>query len=144
MAFARAVKGGRDVSEQRPAVQDPFALWRDWVTQSERQWNAFFNEVMGTDQYTQTMSRFMDMYVSSQKSLSEAMGRYFSTLNVATRTDVLALGDRLVAIENRLASIEASLRASPRREEARAAPVPVVARPPRTKKPPVAGERTKP
>jgi hypothetical protein len=131
------------VTDQRPAVPDPMAMWRDWVAQSERQWNAFFNEVMGTDQYTQTMSRFTDMYVSGQKSLGEAMGRYFTALNVATRTDVLALGERLVAIEDRLAALDTTLRSSPQRDEPRSTPT-SVARPPRTKKPPSVGERTAP
>ncbi len=111
-------------------------MWREWISQSERQWNAFFNEVMGTDQYTQAMSRFMDMYVHGQKSLGEAMGRYFTTLNVATRTDVLALGDRLVAIEERLAAIEAGLRTAGSRDEGGATPAPSAPRPARTRKPP--------
>ena len=115
-------------------------MWREWVTQSERQWNAFFNEVMGTDQYTQAMSRFMDMYMKGQKSLGEAMGRYFTTLNVATRTDVLALGERLVAIEERLAAIEAGLSAAGSRDERGATRVPSAPRPPRTKKPPATGK----
>ena len=119
-----------------PPVPDPFAMWREWVSQSERQWNKFFNDVMGTDQYTETMSRFMDTYVNAQKSLGETMGRYFTTLNVATRTDLLALGERLLAIENRLKSIDERLGPPAAGDEARATPSVAVARPPRTKKPP--------
>src|SRR5262245_33245804 len=113
-------------------------MWREWVSQSERQWNKFFNDVMGTDQYTQAMSRFTEAYVAGQKSFGEAAGRYLAAMNVATRTDVLALGDRLVAIEERLAAIEASLRATGSRDERRAAPTAAPVGPPRTKKPPAA------
>lgn len=108
-------------------------MWREWVSQSERQWNAFLNQVMGTDQYTQQMSRFMDSYLSMQKNFGEAMGRYLSTINVATRTDVLALGDRLAAIEDALRTLSAHGPES--RGTAVATSVPPIPRPPRTKKP---------
>jgi hypothetical protein len=75
------------------------------------------------------------------------MGRYFAALNVATRTDVLNLGDRLAAIEARLHRIEANLgprpaggeqeQGMPALTEARplGSLTPVATRPPRTKKP---------
>jgi polyhydroxyalkanoic acid synthase PhaR subunit len=95
--------------KQAAAASDPLAMWRDWLSQSERQWNQFLNEAMATDQFSQAMGRSMDVFLNSQKSLSEGMGRYFSALNMPTRTDVLSLGNRLEDIEQRLASIEEAL-----------------------------------
>jgi len=132
------------MSDDRPSIPDPFAAWREWVSQSERQWNAFFNQVMGSDQYTQSMGRLMEMYVTAQKGLGDMLERYFTTLNLATRTDVLALGERLVGIENRLTAIEAALRAASPRDDALAAAAPSLARPPRTRKPPPEGARRQP
>jgi polyhydroxyalkanoic acid synthase PhaR subunit len=119
------------------ASADPFAMWRDWVAQSERQWNAFLNDAMATDEFTQSMSRFLDVYLNIQKNMNDVMSRYFSVLNVPTRTDVLSLGDRLSGIEDRLGAIEhaiASLKPAADASAARsgASPAP---RPPRTKKP---------
>ncbi len=88
---------------------DPSAIWRDWMTQSERQWNEFFNQMMGTEEFSQGMGRNLDVFLHFQKTMSEAMGPYLTAMNVPTRTDVLALGDRLLAMENRLAAIEAQL-----------------------------------
>lgn len=113
---------------------DPFAAWRDWIAQSERQWNTFLNDAMATDEFAESMGRFMDVYLSAQKNVNELMGRYFSTLNVPTRQDVLSLGSRLSEIENRLDGIERAL-LSLRAAENGAAPADVLARPPRTKKP---------
>jgi polyhydroxyalkanoic acid synthase PhaR subunit len=113
---------------------DPFALWRDWVANSERQWNGFLNNAMATDEFSQSMGRFMDVYLNLQKNMNEVMGRYLQTINVPTRNDILALGERLSQIEDRLSNIENTLRAN-------AAPLPApaaaaaVTRPPRTKKP---------
>jgi polyhydroxyalkanoic acid synthase PhaR subunit len=123
------------VAEQTPSVPDPFSMWREWVSQSERQWNTFLNQVMGTEQYNQQMGRFMDSYLSMQKNLGEVMGRYLSSINVATRTDVLALGERLAAIEDLLRNIEASVVPAESRGRSVATAALQVARPPRTKKP---------
>ena len=116
------------------ATADPFAMWRDWVSQSERQWNAFLNNAMSTDEFSQSMGRMMDVYLGMQKNMNETMGRYFSALNIPSRSDILGLGDRLGAIEDRLTSIESALTglkaAKPAHNGETAAP-----RPPRTRKP---------
>lgn len=118
---------------------DPFEMWRDWMANSERQWNGFLNNAMATDQFTQSMGQFMDVYLNMQKSMNEVMGRYMSALNLPTRNDILALGERLSAIEDHLGTIESDLGAmkSPAAAKATttASPNGDAARPPRTKKP---------
>ena len=118
---------------------DPFEMWRDWMANSERQWNGFLNNAMATDQFTQSMGQFMDVYLNMQKSMNEVMGRYLSALNLPTRNDILALGERLSAIEDHLGTIESDLGAmkSPAAAKATttASPNGDAARPPRTKKP---------
>ncbi|MBI5948879.1 MAG: hypothetical protein HY875_12145 [Chloroflexi bacterium] len=117
---------------------DPFAMWRDWVSNSERQWNAFLNEMMSTDEFSKSMGRFMDVYLNSQKQLNDSMGRYLNALNLPTRSDIQGLGDRLSVIEHRLSGIESRLAALvPADRAATASPSPAasVPRPPRTKKP---------
>lgn len=116
------------------AVPDPLAMWRDWVATSERQWNAFLNNAMATDEFSQAMGRFMDVYLNMQKNMNEVMGRYLQTANIPTRSDILALGERLSQIEDRIGRIEDALLAS--KVAAAAPPAATAVRPPRTKKPP--------
>jgi polyhydroxyalkanoic acid synthase PhaR subunit len=116
------------------ATADPFAMWRDWVSQSERQWNAFLNNAMSTDEFSQSMGRMMDVYLGMQKNMNETMGRYFSALNIPSRSDILSLGDRLGGIEDRLTSIESALAGLKAAKPASAAEFPAP-RPPRTRKP---------
>ena len=116
------------------ATADPFAMWRDWVSQSERQWNAFLNNAMSTDEFSQSMGRMMDVYLGMQKNMNETMGRYFSALNIPSRNDILSLGDRLGAIEDRLTSIESAL-GGLKAGKAAAGDEPIAPRPPRTRKP---------
>jgi len=124
----------------QPAQADPFEMWRNWLTESERQWNSFLNQAMSTDEFSQSMGRFMDVYLNMQKNMNEAMGRALSAINVPTRTDILTLGDRLSGIEDTLSEIQASLRqvaASSTTGKAAAATAAEAARPrpTRTKKP---------
>lgn len=120
---------------------DPFEMWREWMANSERQWNGFLNNAMATDQFTQSMGQFMDVYLNMQKSMNEAMGRYLSSVNLPTRTDVLALGERLSAIEDQLGVVQSTLAglktAAPMKAAAasKASPAAAVSRPPRTKQP---------
>ncbi len=119
---------------EQSTLPDPMAMWREWVSQSERQWNGFLNNAMATDEFSQVMGRFMDVYLGMQKNMNEVMGRYLQLVNVPTRSDVLALGERLTTLEDRLIRIESLLQRA-----ANSAPVtvetPAKARPPRTRKP---------
>jgi polyhydroxyalkanoic acid synthase PhaR subunit len=123
------------MADQRNSTFDPLASWRNWLSDAETRWNSFFNQMMGTDQFSRAMSGFTELFLNVQKSMTEAMGQYFSALNLPTRTDVISQGERLSKIEERLTSIEASLARPARAGGApEGASIPVQ-RPPRTKQP---------
>jgi polyhydroxyalkanoic acid synthase PhaR subunit len=129
------------LAEKTPPSVDPLAMWRDWIAQSERQWNSFLNNAMATDEFSQSLGRFMDVYLNLQNGMNETMTRYFSAVNMPTRTDILDLGTRLSGIEERLSGIEAAIAGSVRQQPggtaASASPeATAVPRPPRTKRPP--------
>jgi hypothetical protein len=128
---------GRVVADQKSPAVDPFAAWRDWLDQTERQLNSYFNQVMGTEQYARFLGQFNDLSLNMQKNMGEAMGRYFASLNLPTREDLAALGQRLASIEQRVAAME---RNNPSVGLAGSGPVPAATpRPPRTKRPPSPG-----
>ena len=116
------------------SIPDFSEAWRQWATQSERQWNEFFNQMMSTEEFSQGLGRNLDVFLHFQKTMNEAMGSVFTAMNVPTRTDVLALGDRLLAIENRLAALEAQISLALASAPAGAANT-SQARPKRTKRP---------
>ncbi len=119
---------------QQPA--DPFSVWREWISQSEQQWNSLLNEAMATDQFSQSMGQFMDVYLTMQRNMNDVLGRYFSTLNLASRTDILSINDRLSDIEAKLTAIQAELaRPAKATDAATGQDAPRTKRPPRTKKP---------
>jgi polyhydroxyalkanoic acid synthase PhaR subunit len=122
----------KDRSREPRETSDPFAWWREWLVQSERQWNTALNELMGTDQFASSMGRWMELYLGVQKNLNETLGRALTGMNVPNRDDVAELGQRLSAIEERLARIETMIE---RGSGVSAAPS-ERRRPPRTRKPP--------
>ena len=116
------------MAARRKEPSDPIQLWREWVDRSERQLNTMLNEVMSSSAYSQVSGRMMESMLALQTTLNQATERYFTTLNLPTRTDVLTLAERLTAIEERLAAIEAAVSSSKATSRAAAA------RPPRTRK----------
>ena len=88
---------------------DVMELWRSWLTETERQWNGFFNEVMGTDSFGRLAGSYMDAYAVVQRGLNQGMERYLNTFNLPTHSDIIELGERLHSIEERLASLETNI-----------------------------------
>lgn len=119
-------------------TMDPLAMWREWVAQSERQWNAFLNQAMATDEFSKAMGRFMDFYLNLQKGMNETMSRYLQLVNMPSRQEVLALGERLSSIEERLGRIEGLLGDRMAGADVPPSAATAVKRPPRTKRPPAA------
>src|SRR5213593_3581789 len=84
-------------------------VWRNWLTETERQFNSFFNQVMGTDAFSRVAGNYMEAYSVVQRTLNEGMERYLNTFNLPTHSDIVELGERLHNIEERLATLEVNL-----------------------------------
>src|SRR6266540_906847 len=91
------------------AAAEAMELWRNWLTETERQWNSFFSEVMGRDSFGRFAGSYMEAYSVVQRALNQGMERYLNTFNLPTHSDVVELADRLHNIEERLATLEANL-----------------------------------
>jgi hypothetical protein len=89
---------------------DVVQLWRSWLTETERQLNGFFAEVLGTDAFSRTAGNYVEGYAVVQRALNQGMERYLNTFNLPTHSDIVELGERLHNIEERLASLETNIR----------------------------------
>ena len=88
---------------------DPSALFRDWVTQWERNFDSLANQFMGTEGFSQAMNEFQKSQLNAQRMFAETMTQILTNLNMPTRDDVLRLSEAVAGLDRRLERIEESL-----------------------------------
>ena len=119
-------------------TENPLDTWRQFITDSERQWNGFFKEVLGTDTFSGAMNTWVEASLTVQRMVADNLERYYTAFNIPSHADLVALAERMKTVEETLARIEAAvLNGAPKTASRRAKPQPV-AKPARTKRPPVA------
>ena len=113
---------------------DPLALWRDMLSKWETGFNDLANKNMASPEFSQLMNQAMGMSVRMQHAMGEIMGRYLTAMNMPSRADLVAIGERLQGIEDQLgrltAMVEQRISAGP--SDGATKPY---AGPPRTKRP---------
>ena len=122
--------------------QNKLDLFRQFITDSERQWNAFFKDVLGTDGFSSAMNTWVEASLTVQRMVADQLERYYTAFNIPTHNDLVALGERMRGIEETLGRLEAQVAAAPARatRSAKTATIkpPARAKPRRTRRPPVA------
>lgn len=113
-------------------MNDPFAAWQKFMSESEDQLNKTMNQYMSMPQYGETANVFMKAMAKYQQTVSEAGRKYLTSVNLPSRDDIVSVGEQLRVIDDRLTRIEhllanADLQSAPPTEE--------VPRPKRTRKP---------
>ena len=97
------------MAETAQEHENPLDLWRQFITDSERQWNGFFKEVLGTDGFSSSMNTWVEASLTVQRLIADNLERYYTTFNIPTHNDLVALGERMKAIEETLARLESAL-----------------------------------
>ena len=120
------------------ATENPLDTWRQFITDSERQWNGFFKEVLGTDTFSGAMNTWVEASLTVQRMVADNLERYYTAFNIPSHGDLVALAERMKGVEEALARIETAMtkgapKGASRRAKAKPAPKPA-----RTKRPPVA------
>ncbi len=121
--------------KQQQPPPDMVQLWRDWLTQTERQFNALFGDMTGSDAFSRGMGTNMEGYLAFQKMLADGMERYLNFMNMPSRSDVIGLGETLRAMETRLANIEEMFRIAAETDSGRDDREAAASEPRRTRRP---------
>jgi hypothetical protein len=115
---------------------DPLSMWRDFVSQWEKGSNEMGNQAMASDPFRQGLHGGMNASLQVQKALGEMMAKFLTSLNLPTRDDVVALGDRLESIDGHLGQIARLLEGREGGAGASSATsANAITRPPRTRQP---------
>ena len=89
---------------------DPLRLWREWFVKSEKTWSDTLTELMGDENFSKGMGRYVHEALHTHRMFSEAMAQYLSNLNIPSRADILDMNDRLAHIEDTLNQLVVELR----------------------------------
>lgn len=117
---------------------DPVELWHAMLGEMEKGFNAFATQAMASPEFSKAVHQVGGVSAGAQKQLSELMEKYLAGMNLPSRSQMVQFGDRLQAIESQLAEIALLLR-QPRHGPG-APDLPPAPKPPRTRRPPAAGE----
>lgn len=128
-------QNGSSSSTTDSANPDAAQLWRAWLTETERQLNGFFGEILGTEEFARLSGNFVDGYAVVQHSLNQQMERYLNTFNLPTHSDVIELAERLNGIEERISALETTLHNVADKVGVAASSQPTPIRPRRTRQP---------
>lgn len=88
---------------------DPMAFFRQMVSQWEKVTNEFGGKAASSTEFAQGMHGMTTASLTVQQAVSEATGKALTAANMPTRTDMIALGERLGVVEAQLIKIEALL-----------------------------------
>jgi len=89
---------------------EPLRLWREWYQKSEKSWNEAVTNLMGDDRVAKSTGKYMREAMHAQRMFTDAMAKYLANLNLPSRSDVLALSDRVGKVEDALAGLQVEIR----------------------------------
>ena len=121
-------------------ANDPAAIWRGFLGDLETGFNSFANKAMESEGFSRVMNQAGGASMAAQKALGEAMEKYLTGMNLPSRTQFIAMGERLQGIENQLVEIKAMLHQIGQSGGAAEDGAAGVRKPPRTRRPPARGE----
>ena len=88
---------------------DPMDSIRNAMGDLESRFDEMAKAVFGTDAFAKATGKATEIGAKAQKQMSDQMSRNLEFFNMPSRSDVNAIGERLMAIEDKLISIEATL-----------------------------------
>ncbi|MCB1693521.1 MAG: hypothetical protein KDI19_12210 [Pseudomonadales bacterium] len=95
------------MADEKPL--DPSAQFQEYVTEWERSVDKFFNQLMGTEQFSQSMNQLQKLQLEFQKNFRDAMANQLVMMNIPSRDDLLNLAEQVRSLDDRMARIEAAL-----------------------------------
>jgi hypothetical protein len=122
---------------------DPVAIWQNLIGEMEKGFNAFANQAMASPEFSKVVNQVGGVSAAAQKQLGDLMEKYLASMNLPSRAQMVSMAERLQGIEGQLNEIKALLQQAQNSSSAPASGSSGAPRPPRTKRPPAAGQKQK-
>jgi hypothetical protein len=118
-------------------INDPVALWQKMLGEMEKGFNSIANQALVSPQFSKAMNQAGGVTAGAHRQLAELMEKYFISMNMPSRSQMVGIAERLQTIEGQLTDIKLLLQQMQTQAGA-AGSAPASPRPPRTRKPPTA------
>lgn len=96
------------MADDKPTL-DPSAQFQEYVTQWERSVDQFFNQLMGNEQFSQSMNQMQGLQIEFQKNFRDSMANQLTSMNMPSRDDILQIGEDIRVLDARLGRMEDKL-----------------------------------
>ena len=123
--------------------KDPVAMWQNMIGEMEKGFNSFANQAMASPEFSKAMNQVGGATAGAQKQLGELMEKYFVSMNLPSRAQMVSMAERLQSIEGQLNEVKALLHQVHDTSATGEGGYAGVPRPPRTKRPPAAAGEQK-
>lgn len=108
---------------ERSQSNDPkevFAMWRQLYDANEKVWSKASGEFMDTPAFAQWQGKMLETFLGFQKAWKESATAQLEAANIATRDDLVRLGELIVGLEEKVDQIVDRLDAAAPRPAPRA------------------------
>jgi hypothetical protein len=95
--------------DEAPTNFEPMKAWRDWFLKNEREWSESLARMVKTDAVSKALGQELNAMLYGQQALSKSMAGPMAMMNLPTRDEMSALGERFGRLEDAVARIEAAL-----------------------------------
>ncbi|MBH1965577.1 MAG: hypothetical protein I8H77_14640 [Comamonadaceae bacterium] len=88
---------------------DPLKTWREWFVKNEREWSESITKLMKDETVAQSMGQEINAAIHRQQMFTQGLASPMASMNIPSRADVVALGERIGHLEDSVARVEAAL-----------------------------------
>ena len=85
---------------------DPFTFFKQWYDATSETWAKVVGDIIGTEKFIETSSRFLECYASFAMALRRANEEYLRNLQLPTRSDIARVAELVVALEEKVDRID--------------------------------------
>ncbi len=85
---------------------DPFTFFKHWYESSHEAWSTAIEEIISNEKFIEAASHYMESYTTFYKNFRNLNEDYFSHLQLTTRSDVTRVAEMIIALENKVDSIQ--------------------------------------
>ena len=85
---------------------DIFTMFREWYEATSETWAKVVNDTIGTEQFIESASPFLESYATFYKSSRRANEEYFKNLQLPTRSDIARVAELIVNLEEKVDRID--------------------------------------